>query len=67
MSIEYFQRLIPNVPREIIDIDKKIKLDKNRQTETFSGAIGLAPTQEHKTLPRKRAASRGRAAGNWIC
>jgi type I restriction enzyme, R subunit len=47
---EYFQRLIPNEPREIIDIDKKIRLDKNLLSETFSGSIGLAPKPEDKVL-----------------
>jgi type I restriction enzyme R subunit len=47
---EYFARLIPNEKREVIDIDRKIKLLNNKLSETFSGSIGLSPSKQEKTM-----------------
>lgn len=47
---ELFFKLLPKTPHEKVDLTGKLLLEHNKLTESFSGAIELAPTPENKTL-----------------
>ena len=47
---EYFYRIIPKKGHDEVDLNNKLALINNKLTETFSGAIELAPTEKDKTV-----------------
>lgn len=47
---ELLFKLLPKTPHEKVDLTGKLLLEHNKLTESFSGAIELAPTPEDKTL-----------------
>lgn len=47
---EYFYRIIPKNAHQKVDLNNKLALINNKLTETFSGAIELAPTEKDKTV-----------------
>ena len=47
---EFFYRIIPKKPHQKVDLNNKLALINNKLTETFSGAIELAPTEKDKKV-----------------
>lgn len=47
---EFFYRIIPKMPHQKVDLNNKLALINNKLTETFSGAIELAPTEKDKKV-----------------
>lgn len=47
---EFLYKFLPKTPHEKVDLSGKVALVNNQLTETFSGSLSLAPSQEDKTL-----------------
>lgn len=47
---ELLFKLLPKTPHEKVDLTGKLLLEHNKLSESFTGAIELAPTPEDKTL-----------------
>lgn len=48
---EYLWRILPADPKEKVDLEGKIVLEKNRLEETFSGSIVLTPEEDDNVFP----------------
>ena len=57
---ELLFKLLPKTPHEKVDLTGKLLLEHNRLSESFSGAIELAPAPEDKTLQGEKGGTGAR-------